>query len=75
MHFKGKYSCLKHLDFILLDLISFTGAFVISCWQKFDDFNVLRRARLEESVPDCTAVAHHQSSNQPIFRDFLAAFL
>ena len=36
MHYKGKYSWLKHLDFILIDLLSLLGAFILAFFMKFD---------------------------------------
>lgn len=38
MHIKGKYSWIKHIDFILIDLICLILAFAIAYWLKFDDF-------------------------------------
>ena len=38
MQIKGKYSWLKHLDFMIVDLLALFLSFVISYWLKFDSF-------------------------------------
>ena len=39
MQIKSKYSWVKHLDFMLIDLISLFLCFILSYWMKFGDMN------------------------------------
>ena len=39
MHIKGKYSWLKHLDFMVLDILSLAVAFVMAIGIRFGDFS------------------------------------
>ena len=39
MHIKGKYSWLKHLDFMVLDILSLVVAFVMAIGIRFGDFS------------------------------------
>ena len=39
MHIKGKYTWLKHLDFMIVDLAALIIAFVLAYRIKFGDFN------------------------------------
>lgn len=41
MHIKGKYSWLKHLDFMVLDILSLVVAFVMAIEIRFKDFSVV----------------------------------
>lgn len=41
MHIKGKYSWLKHLDFMMLDIFSLVVAFVLAIRIRFGDFSAL----------------------------------
>lgn len=41
MHIKGKYSWLKHLDFMMLDILSLVIAFVLAVRIRFGDFSHL----------------------------------
>ncbi len=38
MQIKGKYSWLKHLDFMIVDLFALLFSFILSYWFKFDNF-------------------------------------
>ena len=40
MQIKSKYSWLKHLDFMVIDLISLLICFLLSYWMKFGDFSL-----------------------------------
>ena len=40
MQIKSKYSWLKHLDFMVIDLISLLICFLLSYWMKFGDFTL-----------------------------------
>ena len=41
MHIKGKYSWLKHLDFMVLDILSLAAAFVMAIGIRFGDFSLV----------------------------------
>ena len=41
MHIKGKYSWLKHLDFMVLDILSLAVAFVMAIGIRFGDFSLV----------------------------------
>ena len=41
MHVKGKYSWLKHLDFMVLDILSLAVAFVMAIGIRFGDFSLV----------------------------------
>ena len=41
MHIKGKYSWLKHLDFMVLDILSLVVAFVMAIGIRFGDFSLV----------------------------------
>ena len=44
MHVKEQYSWLKHLDFILIDVLVLVGAFALSYYLKFGDANWIHKA-------------------------------
>ena len=44
MHVKEQYSWLKHLDFILIDVLVLAGAFVLSYYLKFGDAGWIHKA-------------------------------
>lgn len=44
MHVKEQYSWLKHLDFILIDVLVLVGAFAQSYYLKFGDANWIHKA-------------------------------
>ena len=52
-HFKGKYSWLKHLDFILLDLAALMIAFAIAYFFKFRNWDFLYNASWKEIIVIC----------------------
>lgn len=41
MHIKGKYSWMKHLDFMLLDILSLAAAYVMAIGIRFGDFSLV----------------------------------
>lgn len=43
MHIKDKYSWLKHLDFMMIDLVVLAGAFALSYYLKFGDCSWIHR--------------------------------
>ena len=43
MHIKGNYSWLKHLDFMVLDILSLVVAFVLAIGIRFGEFSRLTR--------------------------------
>ena len=42
MHIKEKYSWIKHLDFIIIDLLCLMFSFVVAYYLKFDDFSLFQ---------------------------------
>lgn len=41
MHIKGKYSWLKHVDFMVLDILSLVAAYVLAIGIRFGDFRLV----------------------------------
>lgn len=79
MHIKGKYSWLKHLDFMVLDILSLAVAFVMAIGIRFGDFSrvtsqswktLLLIACLMDLLASCLQTLSAESSAVMAVRNF-----